>query len=267
MKKIYQIILENGGDSVNKIKKRSLTFPKFVKLVKQFINGISQMQEYGLCHRDIKPENVLMTEDKINLIDFGVSDELKNVFSTKNKYVLEHQSNVYPPEFFIASLLLDFKSNKKQFLLELDYIISEMENRGYFSLFNENYIPNIKEELNDFLLEIKQKKLGYSDVFNIEMAKKCDIFSLFLIFEELSDKVIITNDIQQRQIKTLVTMCQTINPYNRASIKDIRDLLNDMQEFDDSTIMGGENNVKFRRHLRFPKYYKNKRNIIKKHDK
>lgn len=258
---IDQIILENGGDSLNKIKKRSLSFLKYVKLVKQFIKGISQMQEYGLCHRDIKPDNVLISEDKINLIDFGVSEELKNVFSKKNQYVLGHKSNVYPPEFFIANLLLDFKSNKKQFLIELDNIISEMDNQNYFSLFNEKHISRVKEDLDDFLSEIKKKKLGYSDVFNIEMAKKCDIFSLFLIFEELSDKVIITNDIQQRQIKTLVTMCETINPYKRASIEDIRDLLDDMEESDDSTIIRGGDNIKFRRHLRFPKYYKNKKAI------
>jgi serine/threonine protein kinase len=254
---IYQIILENGGQSLDKIKSRSISFAKFVKLVKHFIEGFSKMQSFGLCHRDIKPDNVLISEDKINLIDFGVSDELKNVFSPKNKIVLQHKSSIYPPEFFVSSLLLDFKSNKKAFLAELANVIPEMEYQGYFeTLFNENYIDAVKEELEDFISNIKINNLGYADVFNSEMAKKCDIFSLFTIFEELSDKVIITNEIQQRQIKALVMKCRTINPYERATIEDISDILNDMQESYDSSTKGGGNNVKFRRYLKFPKYHK-----------
>lgn len=254
---IYQIILENGGESLDKIRPRSISFAKYVKLVKQFIQGISQMQSFGLCHRDIKPDNVLISENKINLIDFGVSEELENIFTPKNKHVLEHRSCIYPPEFFMSSLLLDFKSNKKAFLEELANVIPEMEYQGYFELlFNENSIEMVKEELEEFISSIKKNRLGYKDVFNAEMAKKCDIYSLFTIFEELSDKVIITNEIQQRQIKTLIMKCKTINPYERATINDISDILNDMQESYDSSTKGGGDNVKFRRYLKIPKYHK-----------
>ena len=248
---VYQIILENGGVPLYQMKDRSLSFQKFVRLMKTFIEGFTKMQEFGLCHRDIKPDNILISDDKISLIDFGVSDELTNVYSVESQRVLSHKSKIYPPEFYIASILLEFKSNKNQFQEVLDDVIPLMENDGYFeTLFQEKHIDTVKQEINNFISTIKKSNYDYSDVFNVDMAKKCDIYSLFSIFEEMSQKVIIVNNIQQRQLKTLVIMCQEPNPYERGSLQDIQDILNDMEETtetENSSMDGGKSrkNIKY----------------------
>ena len=257
---VYQIILENGGVPLEQMKNRSLSFQKFVKLMKTFIDGFTKMQEFGLCHRDIKPDNILITDDKISLIDFGVSDELRNVYSIKSRRVLSHISQIYPPEFYIASILLEFQTNKTQFQEALLDVIPLMETDGYFeTLFQEKHIDTAKQEINNFISTIRESNYDYSDVFNSEMAKKCDIYSLFSVFEEMSQKVIIVNNIQQRQLKTLVIMCQEPNPYERASLQDIKDILNDMEETTEieNSINGGQSrrNIKY---IKFNNIYKKK---------
>lgn len=258
---IYQIILENGGIPLEQMKDRSLSFQKFVNLMKTFVKGFTKMQEFGLCHRDMKPDNILVSEDKINLIDFGVSDELKNVYSIKSHRVLSHKSPIYPPEFFIASILLEFKSNKNQFQKALDDVIPLMETDGYFeTLFENKYIDIVKKELNDFISTIKESNYDYSDVFNIDMAKKCDIYSLFSIFEEMSQKVIIVNNIQQRQLRTLVTICQHPNPFQRATLQEIKEILNDMEDTTESkksSIFGSGCGEKIK-YLKYNNIYKKK---------
>jgi len=139
-------------------------------------------------------------------------------------------------------------------------VIPLMETDGYFeTLFQEKHIDTAKQEINNFISTIRESNYDYSDVFNSEMAKKCDIYSLFSVFEEMSQKVIIVNNIQQRQLKTLVIMCQEPNPYERASLQDIKDILNDMEETTEieNSINGGQSrrNIKY---IKFNNIYKKK---------
>lgn len=268
---IYQIIFENGGTPLDKVKDRSISFPKFVELVSKFLNGIKMMQDRGICHRDIKSDNVLISTEKINLIDFGLTDELKNVFSTKNKPILQHLSIIYPPEFFIASLLVDSRNDKIRFRNELRYVIDRMEQiknekkkinsdgieyiqeRNYFEyLFRENEIDELKNDIEDFLRKIRINNFSFSEVFDEEMAKKCDIYSLSFVFQVLSQKVQTTHDIQKRQIDTLIAKCKEFNPYNRATIEDLIFILEEMEGNANSETYGG----KLRIRMKIPKTHK-----------
>ena len=270
---IYQLIYENGGIPLDKIKDRSITFSKFVELISRFLYGMKQMQEYGLCHRDIKPDNVLISDEKMNLIDFGLSDKLANVYIQQNSMFLQHISTIYPPEFYIASLLIEYRNDKIKFRNELSYVIDKMEQKmfdhiikdsegneyrvkmNYFEiLFEKNIIDSLKDDIRDFLREIRIKNESFSEVFNADMARKCDIFSLLYIFKVLSKKVKITNEIQQRQIKTLIMMCKEFNPKKRATIDDLISFVEEMKEIAQLEMYGG----KLRRCLKIPKIHNNK---------
>jgi serine/threonine protein kinase len=268
---IYQIIFENGGTPLDKVTDRSISFRKFVEYVSQFLNGIKMMQDSGICHRDIKADNVLVSNEKINLIDFGITDELTNVFSEENKQILQYLTTVYPPEFFIASLLLASKNDKIRFRNELGYVIYRMEQKkfdssgidsegneyhekqNYFEkVFEENVIDSLKRDIEDFLREIRINNLSFSEVFNEEMAKKCDIYSLSFVFQVLSDKVKITSDIQKDKLEELIANCQKFNPYNRATIEDLISLLEEMEEIANSKMYGGKARIR----MKIPKIHK-----------
>jgi|SaaInlV_125m_DNA_1040241.scaffolds.fasta_scaffold03053_5 serine/threonine protein kinase len=272
---IYQIIFENGGIPLDKIEDKSMSMLEFVEKVSQFLTGIKMMQDYGICHRDIKSDNVLMSNEKINLIDFGLSGELNNVFSEENERILQHISTIYPPEFYIAGLLIQTKNDKIQFRNSLGDVIDRMEQekfdssgidsegieyhekQNYFEiLFEENVIDSLKDDIKEFLREIRINNFSFSEVFDAEMAKKCDIYSLFYILKELSKKVKITNDIQQREIETLLMMCKKFNPYKRATIEDLISFLEDMEENAKYEVYGG----KARRCLKIPKIHNDKCN-------
>jgi serine/threonine protein kinase len=225
----YQIILQNGGISVNN--KYKISYYNSLVLLRRLFKGLMLMQQKKLIHCDIKPENVLINNEKLSLIDFGLSTKSNKLYTKYNVKLLSYKNYPYiPPEFFIASLFLKYdkyisakKANSEYFI---ENLYNVLERSGFFDqryLINdlklrENYMKGIL----NFIKTIKLKKIyKFRDIFNEEFAFKVDVFSMSYIIASLNKNMKFTNNDQKLFINKIHKTCLDPNPYTRKSLLDI----------------------------------------------
>ena len=47
-----------------------------LSILQQLLEGFKILQKYQILHRDIKPDNIMFKDNKVKLIDFGISKML-----------------------------------------------------------------------------------------------------------------------------------------------------------------------------------------------
>ena len=47
-----------------------------LSILQQLLEGFKILQKYQILHRDIKPDNIMFKNNKVKLIDFGISKML-----------------------------------------------------------------------------------------------------------------------------------------------------------------------------------------------
>lgn len=218
---VYQIVMEYGGKDLHKLPNYNIPFKTFMKQLRPLLEGLMKFHSYDMIHYDIKPSNVLVSDDKISLIDFGISISADKVYTSENKRL----SSIYiyhPAELFIASFLTDYKNSHSSFQSKLETVLDEMTRQEYFeNIWEENKIDMVKEELSDFIDEIISRDYSFDDVFNKNLAFKCDVYSLSFVIKEFSSKIKYENDMQKEFVRELYAMCSPVNPFKRASLKRI----------------------------------------------
>jgi serine/threonine protein kinase len=151
-KYINQIILGYGGVNLDKAS-YSISYYDFLISLKRFVDGIKTLIDKGLIHQDIKPANILYSpvyiqstrphrsdkvyltskiENKLSLIDFGLSTNLKTVYTLQNLYLSEVLYKYHPPEYCIIARILSNINSKEDYkgsdlINELDKIIAALE--------------------------------------------------------------------------------------------------------------------------------------------
>jgi len=108
---IYQIILEDGGSELSHLfrNKNLINYEKFITIFNKFLTGMLLLQKKKIVHRDIKPPNVLYNGEKLNLIDFGLAVNAKDIYKLNNENI-RRMNYVYifnPPEYYIAGVIYD----------------------------------------------------------------------------------------------------------------------------------------------------------------
>jgi serine/threonine protein kinase len=225
----YQIILQNGGIPVNN--KYKVSYYNSLVLLRRLFKGLMMMQRKKLIHCDIKPENVLINNEKLSLIDFGLSTKSNKLYTKYNIKVLSYKNYPYiPPEFFIASLFLKYdkyinvkKANSEFFI---DSLYDLLHRSGFFDqryLINdlklrENYMKGILS----FIKTIKLKKIyKFRDIFDEEFAFKVDVFSMSYIIASLNKNMKFSNNEEKQFINKIHKTCLDPNPYTRKPLLDI----------------------------------------------
>jgi serine/threonine protein kinase len=220
----FQIIQENGGVNLNVLK--NISYKKFLKFFKNFLQGMIKLYENKLVHSDIKADNILINKNKINLIDFGTAISASVLYNDDEEWRLSAYYCVYPPEFYIASILLKYKNNISS---QLDNIIKIMNRKRYFDKMN---IPKVTKNLyysgiKKFIKDIKTRKLtNYNDVFTEKIALQSDIYSLAHIILKFYH---IIHDMTEQEnifVRDLYIKCLNANPYDRINIYSLYTLVN-----------------------------------------
>ena len=66
------------------IKEKAYTEKDMKPLFLQLLNVVSYLHEKNIVHRDIKPENIMVTENRLQLIDFGCAQQKTNTQTLEN---------------------------------------------------------------------------------------------------------------------------------------------------------------------------------------
>lgn len=228
---IYELILENAGQKINTTFK--ISYPQFLLLFKEFLEGMIKMQNGNLVHRDIKPANVLYNGRRLKLIDFGLMCEKEDVYNIKKSVsVLSFKYPFYPPEFYVAFIfIMNIKNeeNSKDFVENIDNIYDMIERSEYFIFMNrylqgENF-NKFKLGIKDFLSDIKKSYTKYSDLFNGDLALKADIYPLSFVISSLNKNINFNNQTQKNFINLLFRSCIESNPFKRVSLQNLYELV------------------------------------------
>ena len=226
----FQIILEYGGVPVN-IHEGKLDYKKFLQLFRKFLKGMTNLQRQNIVHRDIKPPNVLINNNKISLIDFGLSIDAHDVYKVTNIDILSYKQYIYyPPEFFIAAIMIQnknmFEENFEKMKYHLKRIIYYLEKDDYFNRedynHNNQFLTFTMKGIQDFAENIIHNRYSkINDIFTDDIALKSDVYSIahiIVVFHNLIDYK--SND-QKKFVEEIFTNCINANPYNRISMNDL----------------------------------------------
>lgn len=250
-KLFYQIILENGGVKSDAF--YNITYKQFLKFFKIFIEGMIILQNNKIVHRDIKPDNVLVNDIKISLIDFGIATKLNQVYQPSERSLLQYTYEYvwYPPEFYIAYKMLEYRSlfngKKDEFNKFVDKIPNILiDERFYQQKFRHlPYIDMIKDYeqgVNDFLNVIKASdKSRVEDVFTEEIAKKADVFSVAYIISSMNKNIQYNSNAEKQFVNNIFHRTIKSNPYDRISFKELYSMLEDEIAKPKSTVVLGGN--------------------------
>jgi serine/threonine protein kinase len=214
----HQIILENGGTRVDK--EYSLLYSDFLSKFEVFLKGMVKLQSQNFVHLDIKPANVLISKDKISLIDFGLMTKANELFTSDNKHILRYlEYPFYPPEFYISYTMMKY---------------GKIDDDGLEKIFNQSFVSNndslfrkYKTGIDEFLLTFKKikKQELFKKVFNQDLALKADVFSIAYILVAFNKKIIYTHQSEKEFVDTLYQKCIETNPYTRISMKELYDIV------------------------------------------
>jgi serine/threonine protein kinase len=221
----FQIIYENGGDIL--MEKYNLTYPTFIKFFKKLLLGLDKLHNNNIVHFDIKVDNIVMNDKKMRFIDFGVALKLKDIYSDYG--IIRDFKNgdiyyIYPLELYIASYLYPYKDDIVKYRKCIKDEIPAFIKKYLLKIYDKHDHSIALHQLNIFLDEIKD--LPYNKVFNADLARKIDIFSLHQMLRFIDRNTLIYENSEQKLlIKELIYFTCNANPYERKSTKELLELI------------------------------------------
>lgn len=102
-----QIVYGNGGRNLyDFVHHEDFALDDLVQNFRSLFVGIDRISKGGLCHFDIKPQNIMIDKNnKLYIVDFGLTDKLDNVFHEKNTHKLFFDYQWYSPELKLWCIL------------------------------------------------------------------------------------------------------------------------------------------------------------------
>lgn len=168
----------------DKIKKENLSNNEIFKFYIQFLNTIEYFHKQGIIHRDLKPTNILLKDNSIKIIDFGISLDISFDRFTYTGEIVGSRFYIAPEllsgrddnidlraDFYsIGKVLYFILSSGKIFPREYYFLpenqLSTIKKNSNFSIFNQFFEKTINEERNERFLDIKKLKENFILCFN-----------------------------------------------------------------------------------------------------
>lgn len=236
----HQLILENGG--VRTDKSYRLTYPDFLRKFKVFLKGMLKLQSKNFVHMDIKPANVLISDKKINLIDFGLMTYASRIFTYNNRHALGYlEYPYYPPEFYISYSYLKYgeiNKDRLETLFNQDFLTKPG---------NSKLLMKYHSGVTEFIQSIRQQISKFKhiwEIFSNDLAKKADVFSIAYIIIALNQNIRYSRQVdeeneQKNFVDTLYERCIETNPYKRISMEELYNMVsNEYAKYNSSSSAG-----------------------------
>ena len=154
---IFQIVLEKCDLNLENLiitrrfQQVGFTLSEIKFILFQIFSGIAYLNSYNLIHCDIKPQNILIKDNVIKIIDFGLTD-FDREFKLKN-FNSESDHIVYTDNYASPEVLNNNYFSKKTDTWAIGCIIFEL--LSYKILFSgissKNHRNEIKEKVNNFM--------------------------------------------------------------------------------------------------------------------
>lgn len=238
---LSEIIFEYGGISLDRLDNHMISYADFLQMFKEFISGFITLQNNNIIHQDIKPANIVvdLQKKKFNIIDFGLMcRHYSELYDTKNTSSLKFLYPYYPPEFYVAYIMLYYKfvyeNDKAMFDKFVSSILQRMELNGYFQQKHLLYDPYLMQEyqngIKGFIETIKQSGATlYNDIFGKELAMKADVFSVASIIASLSLNIKFNSTDEEHFVDYIYQRCIRANPYERVTFVELYSIISSEQ--------------------------------------
>jgi len=95
-----EMLFEHGGESLLSYFKK-IKSSEIMEIIRQTIFAFAIMENHGVFHRNIKPDNIVIKDGIVKIIDFGFSQQLKEMMFLMKSTTKEMEGSAllyYPPE-------------------------------------------------------------------------------------------------------------------------------------------------------------------------
>ena len=161
----------------------------YLKLFKNILKGLADMNKHHMCHLDIKLQNMVINKNVIKLIDFGLSNNSMNDLDKINKRAYSELRNIsrfyppYPPEYIYSCTYGNYQEvlNKELLLLR-----NKDPPRKYHDFLKEIH-EDLVEDVTDFdkyikNLIIRNLENPLSTDEKKKIYDKIDVYSVGMLF-------------------------------------------------------------------------------------
>lgn len=172
-------------DDINTIKELEDKFLIFVEKMDNLFKGLCELNKYDISHLDIKQNNIVIQNGIFKFIDFGLSNEFKNVDHflkrSENEFKTQRIYVWYPIEYIY------FSADKKQLEYEKQKIdiVGIDEFRNHMSIYDNINIFFGRNTTNDVISIIDDYlKMDKDDFLNEEyeeLIKNIDTYSFGML--------------------------------------------------------------------------------------
>jgi serine/threonine protein kinase len=183
-----------GNSLYKKIREQDIYILDSLEYAKQIIDGLHVLHKKRFVHRDIKPSNLVISNNKIKIIDLGATAELtqdQNHLVSRSKHTILYR----PPEAFDPKNIYGTFSD----IYQVGLVLYEMIN-GAIKESPDNYLVSS-------ILKSKEKRLGkkYSEMFDWERSDIQDISIKFLAENlKLQEKGVIPKRLYNKELKRII---------------------------------------------------------------
>lgn len=223
-----QIVYEYGGITLSKYIDQNYDIKTLLPGILNLAKGLQKLKQKKYCHRDLKADNILVKNDNLYIIDFGLMIPFSHVYNDNQDYVLKHNYLYYPPEFkiYYNSKMLN---NRLSVISDLDkFVLNDIQmNYAHSSvvIFEENQIQNT---ISEFLNMFDKNKLMRKTF--VQLADKIDVFSFGILLKQIirNSNSNSKNKVLKHSLCALATECVNPNPLTRKNIEYVCYKLSDL---------------------------------------